>query len=69
MLASAGSVRHDRRYVVVIDMNPASVRACTVEAQANSFRGLFWGCLVSSALWVAVLFVGIKAGGWIIQVL
>ena len=49
--------------------NVVCIGTWTVDARANSFRGLFWGCLVSSVLWVAVLFVGIKAGGWIMGAL
>lgn len=46
------------------DSNIICIGMWTVDARANSFRGLFWGCLLSTLLWAAILFGGIKLGDW-----
>ena len=34
-------------------------------AQANPFRGLVWGCIISSVLWLAVVAGGVSAYAWL----
>lgn len=36
-----------------------------VKSRPNPYRGLLWGCLISSALWAVLVMVWITAGHWI----
>lgn len=46
------------------DPNTGYPGICLMDAHANPFRGLFWGCIISSVLWVAVVAGGIGAYSW-----
>lgn len=43
-------------------------KASAMDARANPFRGLFWGCLISSLLWVGIVTAGIRSGRWILGI-
>jgi hypothetical protein len=36
-----------------------------MDASANPFRGLFWGCIISSVLWLGVVAGSLSAFTWI----
>lgn len=44
------------------------LKVCTLHADANPFRGLFWGCLISSLLWMSIVTAGIRPVRWIIGI-
>lgn len=40
-----------------------------LDAPANPFRGLLWGCFISGILWLTLLGVGVPAVRWIINLI
>ena len=46
----------------------AVLKVRTMDAHANPFRGLFWGCFISSLLWMSIFVAGIRPLRWIMSI-
>lgn len=58
-----------RELARVTHNSPTSVRGLHVKPHANPFRGLLWGCLISSVLWVVLVAAWAIAGDWLGNIL